>query len=60
MNNILKEEHAGAVAFEYIIILVIMSVAIFTAWKTLSGSITTKSDQIADFIKGNGQGTLGN
>lgn len=56
----LNEEHEGAVAFEYIIILVVMSVAIFTAWKLLSTAITTKSQQIADFIKNNGQSTLGN
>ena len=59
IQQILQEEHKGAVAFEYIIILVIMAVAIFTAWKLLSDQVVTKAGQIADFIKNNGQTGLG-
>lgn len=55
----LNEEHEGAVAFEYIIILVIMAVVIFTAWKTLGDVVTAKAIQIGDFIKGNGGKPLG-
>ena len=60
MKNELTQEHEGAIAFEYIIILVIMAVCIFTAWKTLSAQVTNKAKQIADFIKNNGQSVLEN
>lgn len=59
MKNLLNQEHAGAIAFEYIIILVIMAVAIFTAWKILSDQIIAKARQVATFIKNNGQSSLG-
>ena len=57
--NQLNQEHEGAVAFEYIIILVIMAVAIFTAWKLLSSQIQAKAEDIAAFIQNNGQYDLG-
>lgn len=60
IKNLMEQEHEGAVAFEYIIILVIMAVAIFTAWKLLSDQVVSKAGQIADFIKNNGQTGLGN
>ena len=60
MKQELTKEHDGAVAFEYIIILVIMAVCIFTAWKLLSDQVIAKAEQIADFIKNNGQTGLGN
>lgn len=59
MNEILTQSHEGAVAFEYIIILVIMAVCIFTAWRVLSKQVISKANQISDFIKNNGQTSLG-
>ena len=58
-KNELTTEHSGAVAFEYIIILVIMAVAIFSAWRLLSAQLISKAGQISDFIKNNGQSALG-
>ena len=59
LKNELTTEHSGAVAFEYIIILVIMAVAIFGAWTLLSNQLISKAGEISDFIKGNGQTGLG-
>jgi len=59
MKNILNQEHSGAVAFEYIIILVIMAVAIFTAWGLLSTELQDKAQDISEFISNNGQNALG-
>lgn len=58
MTDILNQEHEGAVAFEYIIILVIMAVVIFAAWKILGDELKLKAQEIANFIAGNGQGEL--
>ena len=58
-NDVMNEEHSGAVAFEYVIILVIMAVFIFTAWKILGNTLTEKAKDIANFIAGNGQSDLG-
>lgn len=58
-TQLMNEEHEGAVAFEYIIILVIMAVAIFLAWKFLGDAIKAKAQQIAQFISNNGQSNLG-
>lgn len=55
----LSQEHQGAVAFEYIIILVIMAVAIFTAWGVLADQVIQKANEIADFIANNGRGGMG-
>jgi Flp pilus assembly pilin Flp len=55
----LVEEHQGAVAFEYVIILVIMAVAIFTAWGFLADEVVKKAQEIALFIQNNGQNPLG-
>lgn len=59
VKNLMNEEHEGAVAFEYIIILVIMAVCIFTAWKILSDQVIKKAGEIAKFIQNNGQDGLG-
>lgn len=59
MKNLLTQKHSGAVAFEYIIILVIMAVATFAAWGILSTQVQDKAQKIADFIAGNGQNALG-
>ena len=59
MKNLLTQKHQGAVAFEYVIILVIMAVAIFFAWQTLSNQLKSKATQISSFIQGNGQSNLG-
>lgn len=58
MKQELNTEHEGAVAFEYIIILIIMVVALFTGFKVLADMFKTKSTQVADFIGGNGQTAL--
>lgn len=54
----MREEHSGAVAFEYIIILVIMAVALFTGFRMLSSSLTNKAGQVSSFIDNNGQSAL--
>ena len=66
MHNVVKtfkdemnQEHAGAVAFEYIIILVIMAVAIFTAWGVLANQVIQKANEIATFIQNNGTQAMG-
>lgn len=59
MKELLIQEHQGAVAFEYIIILVIMAVCIFTAWEILSDQVIQKAGEIAEFIQNNGQNGLG-
>jgi Flp pilus assembly pilin Flp len=51
----LDQEHPGAVAFEYVIILVIMAVAIFTAWGVLADQVIIKANEIAEFIRTNGR-----
>lgn len=58
-ENLLDARHRGAFAFEYIIVLVIMAVVIFAAWRVLGNAVTTKAQQIADFILNNGQTELG-
>ena len=62
LNNFkheLKQEHNGAVALEYIIILVIMVVALFVGLGGIAKVFQSKSSQVSDFIKGNGQSALG-
>lgn len=59
VKNLMDEEHEGAVAFEYIIILVIMAVCIFKAWDILSGEVIEKAREIAGFIQNDGQYPLG-
>lgn len=62
LNTIKEEvnqEHAGAVAFEYVIILVIMAVAIFTAWGVLADQVIVKANEIAEFIRTNGRSGVG-
>lgn len=54
-KGVMNEDREGAVAFEYIIILVIMAVAIFVAWRLLSAEIEKKAGEIAKFIENNGQ-----
>lgn len=58
LRNLLTQEHQGAVAFEYIIILVIMAVAIFTAFRILTPALEQKAGEVAAFIQNNGQGGL--
>ena len=59
IKNELTNEHSGAVAFEYVIILAIMAVAIFATWNLLSGALKAKGQDIANFIQNNGQNALG-
>lgn len=59
VQDIMNEDQDGAIAFEYIIILVIMAVAIFSAWNFLSEAVITKAQEIAEFIQNNGQTELG-
>ena len=56
--NEMEVEHSGAVAFEYIIILVIMAVVIFAAWNALGDVVKAKATEIASFISNNGQSGL--
>ena len=56
----LHQEHQGAVAFEYVIVLVIMSVAVFTAWDVLADQIALKAKDIAAYIQNNGKAKMGN
>lgn len=56
--NELDQEHSGAVAFEYIIILVIMAVVIFAAWNMLGDTVKDKAKEISSFISNNGQSGL--
>lgn len=58
VRETMSEEHSGAVAFEYIIILVIMAVALFTGFRMLTTSLTNKADQVSSFIDNNGQSEL--
>lgn len=57
--QLLNKEHEGAIAFEYVIIMVMMIVVIYGAWTALGAQISSKAAQIATFIKGNGQTGLG-
>ena len=57
-KNELKQEHNGAVALEYIIILVIMVVALFVGLGGIAGVFKSKSSQVSDFIGKNGQSAL--
>jgi Flp pilus assembly pilin Flp len=59
MQEFMTSKHRGAFAFEYIIVLVIMAVAIFTAWKTLATALTSKASDLSAFIGSNGQTALG-
>lgn len=59
IKNKMKQEHDGAVAFEYMIILVVMAVVIFAAWGTLGTEIKEKATDVASFIANNGQTALG-
>lgn len=56
----LHQEHQGAVAFEYIIVLVIMSVAVFAAWDVLADQVALKAKDIAVYIQNNGKTNMGN
>ena len=56
--NEMEVEHSGAVAFEYIIILVIMAVVIFAAWNALGDVVKSKAREIANFVRNNGQNGL--
>lgn len=58
MKSILTQKHQGAVAFEYIIILVIMAVVIFAAWNAMGSTVKDKGTKISNFISNNGQGEL--
>lgn len=55
----MKREHQGAVGFEYVIVLVSTIIAIFTAWNFLSAAVIEKAEEIAEFIRHNGQRPLG-
>ena len=55
----LDKEHQGAVAFEYVIILVIMAVTIFTAWRLMSDAVIDKATDIASLIRNNGRSING-
>lgn len=54
-----NKEHQGAIAFEYVILLVIMAVAIFTAWDVLADQVALKAKDIAVYIQNNGKQPMG-
>ena len=56
--DVVMAEHEGAVAFEYIIVLVIMAVALFIGFRMLQAQLIGKSNDIFHFIRNNGQSTL--
>lgn len=58
-NQIMNEEHEGAFAFEYIIVLVIMAVVIFAAWKALGSTVIGKAGDLSSFIANNGTTNMG-
>lgn len=56
MKDVLLRKRSGAVAFEYVIILVVMAAMIFAAFGLLSGIVMDKAEEIGDCIMGNGVG----
>ena len=56
-NKIIKRKVGGAVAFEYIIVLVIMVGVIFASFGLLSDLVRTKIEEISDVMSGTAVGT---
>ena len=56
-NKIIKRKVGGAVAFEYIIVLVIMVGVIFASFSILSGLVETKLGEVEATMSGTGVGT---
>jgi nitrate reductase NapE component len=56
----LRRKRLGAFAFEYIIVLVIMAVAVFGGFGTMSSAIQNKANDVECFVKANGQNALDN
>ena len=58
MKDLFTSKRSGAFAFEYIIVLVVMAVVIFAAWRILGDAVIAKARNIATFIGNNGQSQL--
>ena len=52
-------DHQGAVAFEYVIILVIMAVALFIGFRVLQNQLIMKANDVSKFMGNNGQNQMG-
>lgn len=57
MKNVLKRKVQGAVAFEYVIILVFMVAIVFAAWKVLTPLVQQKVKATSNMM--NGAGVIG-
>lgn len=55
MQEILYQEHSGAVAFEYIIVLIMMTIVLFVGLSTIRWQYRIKTSQIRNFLQNNGQ-----
>lgn len=56
MKDMLLRKRSGAVAFEYVIILVVMAAMIFAAFAILADVVLAKADEIGACIMGNDVG----
>lgn len=55
MKEILYQEHSGAVAFEYIIVAIMMTIVLFAGLSTLRWQYKVKTSMITNFLENNGQ-----
>lgn len=55
-RQVLNKKRAGAFAFEYIIVLVVMAAIIFSAWDILGDAVIAKAKSIANTIQNEGTG----
>lgn len=60
MKNLLLEEHEAAVAFEYIIVIIMMVVAIYYAFTLLRYEYVTRTENVEEFLRLNGQKDIAN
>lgn len=55
MQEILYQEHSGTVAFEYIIVLIMMTIVLFVGLSTIRWQYRIKTSQIRNLLQNNGQ-----
>lgn len=60
MQQILYQEHSGAVAFEYIIVIIMMTIVLFAGLSTIRWQYRVKASQIQTFLQNNGQKGINN
>lgn len=58
MKEILYQEHNGEVAFEYIIITIVMTLVLFAGLNALRLQYKAKTSALGNFIANNGQTAL--